>query len=529
MDNITATQLGFGFGGNGFTGLSLFDSNLPGTIPPSALSAFNILQIPSYWRATNFLANNLMAFPRSITRGGVRQPHKLDNVLTRKPNNYQSCSNFWRTLWFHACHFGSGYAKIVTTGGKVSLHNILPEMVVPYRYSPTDDFTAPENWEQYYFIMNTKEYLHSSEVIHISGISYNGMVGMNPTVYMRETFQRALLQDQYYTRFLTRGTVMRGAIQIPATATPEQQDEIITLLATRHQGANAERDIIVLSGGATLNNATLSPRDSQLTEQGVVTTTQISQITGVPPQFLYEFKDAKYNDSIEQMGALVVRDTFGHWVETGEDELSLKLLTDNEYSSGLRISIDPDALSKADTQTLSATVVAQRNAGIISANEARAELGRAKSADPAAESLQILGNTAGKLPEAAPNAPGTTGAPVKASAALPDARNAWSSLAPILADACARVDQKTDKAFEAKADKPQDQRIPYLNALAESQARFVSEALEPVLKGYQALGGDSFDIAKAANRYALSIRKRAADGTVTQLSTIIEGLKNEQE
>jgi HK97 family phage portal protein len=524
MDNTSMT-LGYA----GFNGFNIVDSNgYSGFLPP-AINAYSVLTIPSYWRASNFLANNLMAFPRTVVKAGVKVAHRADGVLSGKPNQYQNGSSFWRTLWFHATHYGAGFAKIVNNGGRTSLHNLMPDTVVPYRMGSgePDQWTShPEGWEQWYFLRTTKEILHSSEVIHISGISYNGMTGFNPVVYLRDTFQRALMQDQYYSRFLQKGTIVRGSIEIPTGVNDQQAAEILKLISQKHQGVNADNDVLILSGGAKLNNQTLSPKDSELNAMLHYTERQIAQITGVPPQFLYEFTDAKYNDSIEQMGALVVRDTFGHWVEAGGDELSSKLLTDQEYAAGIRIVIDPDALSKADTQTLSTTVIAERTAGIRTANEARAALGLPKSNDPAADKLEVLGSTAGKAAGSsagAPEAIPATKEPQKASSTLDDGRQAYAALEPILAEACSRVDIKTDKAFASREGKPKAELLPWGNVFAEQQRKYAREALEVVATAFQKLGQQPFDAAKVAERYAGTIRKRLADGSITTLLSLIEG------
>ena len=291
MDQTSSMVAGF----SGFNGFNIVDSNghLGGFLPP-LINAYSVMTIPAYWRATNFLANNLMKFPRYVTLNGVRVAHPLDGILSRRPNQYQSCADFWRTFWFHACHYGSGYARIVgdIASKSVSVHNVLPDAVVPYRYALTnDDIAHPERWEQWYYLRPTKETLHSSEVLVVNGLSYNGMTGFNPVIYLRETFQRALMQDHYYSRFLAKGTMIRGSIEIPQGATEEQIEEILSIISRRHSGANADNDVLVLSGGAKLNNSTLSPRESQLDSMLDYTEKQISQITGVPPQFLYEFKE----------------------------------------------------------------------------------------------------------------------------------------------------------------------------------------------------------------------------------------------
>jgi HK97 family phage portal protein len=174
--------------------------------------------------------------------------------------------------------------------------------------------------------------------------------------------------------------------------TDEQMAQMRAVLRS-FRASDGEDDVLILTAGAELNNSTLTPRQTQLVEQTAASTKAIAQITGVPPEMLYELTEAKYNASIEQQGSFVVRFTFRPWITLAESELTLKLLTDAEQDAGYTIALNPDALLRGSTKEQMDVVATGRKAGIYTGNESREYLGLAKSDDPDADKLKTSGDT----------------------------------------------------------------------------------------------------------------------------------------
>jgi HK97 family phage portal protein len=382
-------------------------SNQVTVIAPSVISPYSALSVTAYRRAMVFLSTNLASFSRAVHRDGSRteRPHFLDRLLKWQPNGYQNSTAFWRTWFFHAAHMGNGYAEIEWDGSgyrPAAFHNLPPDRVIPYRYArrPAD---RPQ---QYYALTDgagrVLRSLKGADVLHLSALSYDGMAGMDPIALHAGTFQRALTLDKYQTRYLMKGTVIRGAIEIPQGVGEEQADQIVATLREHFHGAEAERDVLVLSDGAKLNNATLTPQQSQLVEQGTQSTKQIAQLTGVHPFYLYDDKDGKYNANPEQAGIEVLRYTFRPWIEQAEDELTLKLLADREIEDGYRVRLNPDVLLRGDTKAVNESAASTVNAGLRTRNEGRALLGLPPDPDPESDKLKTLGDTSPP-----PSPPGT--------------------------------------------------------------------------------------------------------------------------
>ena len=473
-------------------------------LPLTPINCYSALSIPAYTRAIRFLADNLASFPRSVRRDGAQteEAHPLNRLLKRRPNALQAPFLFWRTLYFHAAHTGNGYARVERNGLQpVALHNLEPEQIVPFRL----DRGEGNGLEQWYWHRTLKAALPAADVLHIQGhLSYDGLAAMDPVALHESTFQRAATIERYQVQYLRKGTVIRGAIEIPNSITPEQREEIRAELR-KYRGDNDD-DVLILSDSAKLTSATTSAQQSQLVEQGQAATKAIAQMTGVPPEFLYELTEAKYNASVEQQGQNVVRYTFRPWITAIQDELTVKLLSEAEQEAGLSVRLNPDALLRGSTKEQADTVIQLVNAGLQTPNEGRNRLELPAHEDPQADELHALGDS-----RPAEGAAG--GAP-----AMKSSRDA---LAPIIAAAAARVDAKTAKAFTNHAGKSGQDRTIWANVFAEEQKRYVVEALSPIAAAAKALGATFPDVAAIADSYAGSIRKRASTGLETPLSDIL--------
>lgn len=365
-------------------------------LPPTLINCYSALSIPAYRRAISVLADNLASFPIGIRKDGAKATHPLNTLLKRRPNAMQNPFVFWRTLFFHAAHTGNGYARIERSAMNfkpVALWNLLPEDVIAFRFDPGDG----SGLGQYYFHKPAQIAYAAADIIHLQQLGYDGQCGFDPVQLHERTLQRAATIEKYQTQYLRKGTVIRGSVEIPGSLTTEQMNQIRAELR-KFTGSEGEQDVLILSDAAKFNNSTTSPQASQLMEQVAATTKQIAQITGVPPEFLFELTEAKYNASIEQAGQNIVRYTFRPWIEMAEAELTMKLLTDAEQDQGLTVHINPDALLRGDTQTQVNTVVATTNAGLTTRNEGRDRLGLPPDPDPESNKLKTLGDATPKPP-----------------------------------------------------------------------------------------------------------------------------------
>jgi HK97 family phage portal protein len=515
---------------------------------PTIINPYSCLTIPAFYSGVRFIAETLAGLKKGVSRdeGETNQwerAHPLNKLLVRRINPLTMPFVFYETLYHHCLVYGNGYAYIKRDNqfNPIGIYNLDPETVIPFRFI-IENGGEPQQWYSVRQIQGViTGIIPASDIIHIPGLGYDSLVGF-PVVYlMAETLEWARNAQKFGSTYLKRGTKVQGSIEIPGEATDEQVEQIQNLLKKRHSNIETGYDHLVLTGGATLKNSTIPPQQSQLIETMGATVLDVCRILRVPPHIVYQLDQEKYA-SIEQMSIDVVRFSLKSWIEKTEEELSAKLLAPAEQDAGLTVKFDLDDLLRGDSTSRTDNLLKLVNGGLQTANEARACLNLPPDESPEANKLRV--------PVSFP-VPGLTdgGNPTRPGAALPPAQPKHAqhddppapaagpaaaperfadALQPILADACNRVDAKTDKAFSNHGSKIGQDRTIWANVFSNEQEKYSRHALEPVAAALEQIQCKPLDLDAISTRYGQAIRARAAGGPGRTLIEILEGMNHEQ-
>jgi HK97 family phage portal protein len=491
----------------------------------AVVNEYSVLSIPAFWSAVRFLSESLASLPKQVYRriGNARQPadHPQNKLLGRKSNQYSIPFVTFETWHSHAVVHGNGYMFVKrdpNTSAPLGYYNLNPNAVTPFRYGG----------QQWYLVRggtgesakSDNVILPAADVLHLPGLGFDGLSGYPVVWLMYEALELARNSQRFASRYLRKGTQIQGSIEIPGTATKEQIDAIVDRLRRTHSGMDADFSYTVLTGGASLKNATIPPEQSQLLQSRQFAVIDMCRILRVPPHCVYDLGRATWAN-IESMAIEVVKYSLRPWVEKAEQELSSKLLTQAEQDAGYYVRYSVDSLLRGDTATQTNTTLALLNGGVITANESRARLDLPPLDDPAASKLRIPVNfpvvTTSETPQTTPT-PSNADEDENFAAAR---SMTLESLAPVIADAISRVETKTTKAFSGKQNKPRQELVIWCNVFAEEQARYVADALAPVNSVLSSNLGKALDLDKVGQRYAASIRAKVSGAESKPLAEII--------
>lgn len=520
------------------TAITVYDGTGPAAL--AGINEYSVLSIPAFWSGVRFLSETLASLPKAVYQrdGNSRTPmtHQQNRLLSRQANRFNTPFTVFETWHAHAVIHGNGYLFIdrdQATAKPVGYYNLNPEIVVPFRY----------DGQQWYMVRNgtmkdgrpANLILPAADILHLAGLGFDGMLGYPVISLMAESLELARNGQRFASRYLKKGTQIQGSIEIPAQATKEQIDAIINRLSQSHNGIDSNYTFTVLTGGAKLNNGTIPPEQSQLLQSRQFSVLDMCRILRVPPHIVYDLSRATWAN-IESMGIEVVKYSLYPWVQKAEQELSLKLLTAEEQDNGLFIRYAVDNLMRGDAATQTSTTLSLVNGGIITANEGRANLDLPPSTDPTADKLRVPVNfpiasapdakpiepTKPQNPPKSPDVPDTAGEEQDFAASHVTA----DTFAPLINDAVTRIETKTTKAFSNHANRP-DATV-WANVFAEEQAKFVRDAFTPVARVMFAATHQKMDVEKIADRYATTIRAKAAGETVKSLSDIVTECRSKE-
>ncbi|MFA7462848.1 MAG: phage portal protein, partial [Anaerovoracaceae bacterium] len=149
--------------------------------------------------------------------------HPLWRVLHDEPNPEMTSFVFRETMMNHLLLTGNAYAQIIRNarGDVVALYPLMPDRMTVdrdsqgrlyYRYRKSSD-DAPE-------VSKNKPHdliLAPSDVLHILGLGFDGLVGYSPIAMAKNAVGLAIAAEEYGAKFFANGAAPGGVLEHPGT------------------------------------------------------------------------------------------------------------------------------------------------------------------------------------------------------------------------------------------------------------------------------------------------------------------------
>lgn len=497
--------------------------------PTGTINEYTAMTVPAFWRGVRFLAETLAGLPRAVYRrvGESRlkdQSHPVTRLLSRKINSVSRPFTVFETLYHHAIVWGNGYLFVQrdSSFAPIGLLNVNPEIVTPFvsdgaKWYWLDVGTSkiPEGVTAVEIEGRRGVVIPDTDMIHVAVLGFDGIRGYPLVQLMRTALSVGKAAERHAEKYFRSGSVMRGTIEVPGRLTDEQKAAMReSLRQFKGVDGNSAYDYMILEASAKLNNAVIPNETSQLIENRRFTVVEVAQMLGVNPIFLYDLGRATWGNS-EQMGVEVVKYSLTSWIEKTEEELSAKLLAEEEQDAGAYVRINVDGLLRGDQASRTQNIVTLVNNGLVTPNWAAAVL-----------DLPPLGPDGDKLRiPVAVSQPLENNEPASDQQQENDDGDAYSKrepleiILPLVEEACDRVETKTRKAFANHAKLPPVELSAWAERFADEQRQYVASALEPIAESAAKLGV-VIDVASIATSYAAEVQCLADTGAKRDLLQI---------
>lgn len=205
------------------------------------------------------------------------------------------------------------------------------------------------------------------EILHIPGLSYDGIVGINPLVYQANTLGAVAASSESAARSFGQGSVLDAYLSVPDTLDDDAVMRLKAIWDRQHKGLMNAHELAILAGGAEYKTIGLNPEQTQLLESRKFGVTEVARVLRLPPHKLYDLERATYSNiehqSIEAVtdGILPWCNRIEAWVNSDPDLTGPK--TFHEFNI--------DGLLRGDFKTRMDGYVAAINAGVFEPAEAR--------------------------------------------------------------------------------------------------------------------------------------------------------------
>jgi HK97 family phage portal protein len=350
------------------------------------------MRVAAAWRCVNIISGTVGSLPLDLIKREsekVRRPavgHPLRRVLTVKPNVWQTPSEFRRMMQTHLLLRGNAYALKVRAGRDiVGLIPIIPDRVLveqqpdlSLRYQVTRQNGSRVTYQQ-------------SEILHLRGMTLDGVKGLSVISHMRESLGLALQGELASAKLMKNGQFVTGVLAHPSKLSPEAYARLKASIAENSGSENAGSTRI-LEEGMKLESTGMNATDMQFLEQRDFQRYDIAMFFGVPPHMIGATEKAtSWGSGIEQQGIGFVTYTLNDWLVTWQEALKRDAIDEAEWDS-IDVRFFPQALLKGDSKAQWDAFVRGRQWGIYNANDVRALLDMNPRTDPGGDEYAVPPN-----------------------------------------------------------------------------------------------------------------------------------------
>ena len=329
-----------------------------------AITEDSAMRLSAVFGAVRVISETIASLPWMVKQdfeGSTRNAaaHPI-NQLIHSPNGMMTDFNFRESCQAHLCLHGNAYIAIKRNeaGQPVSLIPVHPDRVKVKVYKD----------EKFYTIDDGKETFDDTEMIHIVGLSFDGIVGKSVIEAARESIGLGLAADQFGGAFFGNGANVNTVLTHPGRLSDDAYKRLMASWQRRYAGLDNAHKTAILEEGMNLQKVSISPSESQFLETRQFGVVDIARFFRIPLAYLGSLENSSTRANIEEQGIQFQRNTILPWVKRWEAEFNRKLFPNgNDYY----IRFNMDGLLRGDISSRYSSYATARQWGWLSVNDIR--------------------------------------------------------------------------------------------------------------------------------------------------------------
>lgn len=347
-----------------------------GTTSGKAVTERSAMQMTAVYSCVRILAEAVAGLPLHLYRykedGGKEKAldHPLYLLLHDEPNPEMSSFVFRETLMTHLLLWGNAYAQIIRNGkGEViALYPLMPNrMVVDRDIHGQLYYQYTRSTEEAPTMKGVTVNLPPSDVLHIPGLGFDGLVGYSPIAMAKNAIGMAIACEEYGAKFFANGAAPGGVLEHPGTIKDPQR--VRESWQSTFGGSGNSNKIAVLEEGMKYTPIGISPEQAQFLETRKFQINEIARIFRVPPHMVGDLEKSSFSN-IEQQSLEFVKYTLEPWLVRWEQSIQRILLSPEEKKSYFA-KFNVEGLLRGDYASRMTGYATARQNGWMSANDIR--------------------------------------------------------------------------------------------------------------------------------------------------------------
>jgi HK97 family phage portal protein len=329
------------------------------------------LRVGAVYSCVRVISETVATLPcilyRRLPDGGKERAidHPLYWVLHDTPNLFQDVTQFFEMMTGHVVLRGNAYAMIGFKGGTTTLTPLHPEKVKvktaqggTYKFYEYSDSGA---------IMT----IRPEAMLHIYGLSSDGLVGLSPIELAMRTVSLAKKQEVYADRMFTNQASPGGVLRHPGKLSKEAAERLKVDFERKYSGAEKSGSTMLLEEGMEWQTVGLTNEQAQFLQGRKFSRNDIATWFRMPPHKIGDLEHATFSN-IEHQALEFVTDTIRPWLVRWERALMRALFTEAERKE-YAVEFLVDAIVRGDIQTRYNAYAIGRQWGWLNVDEIRAK------------------------------------------------------------------------------------------------------------------------------------------------------------
>ncbi|WP_024645832.1 phage portal protein [Pseudomonas syringae] len=290
-----------------------------GMVGDSVVNDERALQIATVFACVRLISTVTAGLPLDVfeTKNGDRSKVGIENPLARllrySPNQYMTAVEFREAMTMQLCYYGNSYALIErnSVGDVISL---MPLMSVNMD-------VRMEGKRVVYRYRRDREYadFKQSEIFHLKGFGFNGLVGLSPIAFAAKTASVAVAMEDQQRDFYANGAKSPQILFTGDKTLSKVQRDQLDQNFKEISGGPVKKRLWILEAGFTTQAIGVSPQDAETMAARKFQVSELARFFGVPPHLVGDVeKSTSWGSGIEQQNLGFLQYTLSPYINRWE-------------------------------------------------------------------------------------------------------------------------------------------------------------------------------------------------------------------
>ena len=256
------------------------------------------MRLSSVYSCVRVVSEDMAKLPlhvyKRLPKGRERADDHPVAALLRKPNPWQTGFEFREMMQSHIELTGNFFAlKTVVRGETRELLPLAPgRMEVTQRPNLTLKYEV--TWPT-----GMSEEVPPDRVFHHRGLSLDGILGVSPVGYQRESMGLGMALTRFGSKMFSNGAMVGGVLEHPRELSEPAMARLRDSFDERYSGVNNAHKTMILEEGLKFSKTSLAADEAQFLESRKFSRTEIAGFYRVPPHMIGDLERATFSN-IEQ-------------------------------------------------------------------------------------------------------------------------------------------------------------------------------------------------------------------------------------